>query len=71
MGPEGLIFFVGRDVTKQDLLERERQETAAARDAVEQVGDIGHWRAVAISSCNARRALRVSWNSIRRSPPWC
>jgi len=45
MGPEGLISFVGRDVTKQDLLERERQETAAARDAVEQVGDIGHWRA--------------------------
>lgn len=45
MGPEGLISFVGRDITKQDLLERERQETAAARDAVEQVGDIGHWRA--------------------------
>ena len=45
MGPEGLISFVGRDVTKQDLLERERQETVAARDAVEQVGDIGHWRA--------------------------
>lgn len=45
LGPEGLISFVGRDVTRQDLLERERQETAAARDAVEQVGDIGHWRA--------------------------
>jgi PAS domain S-box-containing protein len=41
----GLISFIGRDVTKQDLLERERQETAASRDAVEQVGDIGHWRA--------------------------
>jgi len=45
LGPEGLISFVGRDVTRQDLLERERQETSAARDAVEQVGDIGHWRA--------------------------
>jgi PAS domain S-box-containing protein len=41
----GLISFVGRDVTRQDVLERERQETATARDAVEQVGDIGHWRA--------------------------
>ncbi|MDP3737569.1 MAG: PAS domain S-box protein [Hyphomonadaceae bacterium] len=45
MGPSGLIAFVGRDVTRQDTLERERQETATARDAVEQVGDIGHWRA--------------------------
>ena len=45
MGPAGLISFVGRDVTRQDVLERERQETATARDAVEQVGDIGHWRA--------------------------
>jgi len=44
LGPEGLVSFVGRDVTRQDLLEREREETAAARDAVEQVGDIGHWR---------------------------
>ncbi len=41
----GFISFVGRDVTKQNLLERERLETAASRDAVEQVGDIGHWRA--------------------------
>lgn len=41
----GLISFVGRDVTRQDVLERERLETATARDAVEQVGDIGHWRA--------------------------
>jgi PAS domain S-box-containing protein len=41
----GLISFVGRDITKQNLLERERLETAASRDAVEQVGDIGHWRA--------------------------
>lgn len=40
----GLIAFIGRDVTRQDLLERERLETATARDAVEQVGDIGHWR---------------------------
>lgn len=40
----GFISFVGRDVTKQNLLARERQETAASRDAVEQVGDIGHWR---------------------------
>jgi PAS domain S-box-containing protein len=45
LGPEGLISFVGRDVTRQDSLERERLETATARDAVEQVGDIGHWRA--------------------------
>ncbi|HEV7689456.1 MAG TPA: PAS domain S-box protein, partial [Hyphomonadaceae bacterium] len=45
LGPEGLISFVGRDVTRQDTLERERLETATARDAVEQVGDIGHWRA--------------------------
>jgi len=45
LGPEGLIAFVGRDVTRQDTLERERAETATARDAVEQVGDIGHWRA--------------------------
>ncbi len=45
MGPQGLISFVGRDVTRQDTLERERLETATARDAVEQVGDIGHWRA--------------------------
>ena len=45
MGPSGLIAFVGRDVTRQDTLERERLETATARDAVEQVGDIGHWRA--------------------------
>jgi PAS domain S-box-containing protein len=40
----GFISFVGRDVTKQNLLARERGETAASRDAVEQVGDIGHWR---------------------------
>ncbi len=45
LGPHGLVSFVGRDVTRQDTLERERQETATARDAVEQVGDIGHWRA--------------------------
>jgi PAS domain S-box-containing protein len=45
MGPHGLISFIGRDVTRQDTLERERLETAMARDAVEQVGDIGHWRA--------------------------
>ncbi|HVY90553.1 MAG TPA: PAS domain-containing protein, partial [Hyphomonadaceae bacterium] len=45
MGPSGLLAFVGRDVTRQDTLERERVETATARDAVEQVGDIGHWRA--------------------------
>jgi PAS domain S-box-containing protein len=45
LGPNGLISFVGRDVTRQDTLERERLETATARDAVEQVGDIGHWRA--------------------------
>ncbi len=45
LGPEGLISFVGHDVTRQDTLERERLETATARDAVEQVGDIGHWRA--------------------------
>ena len=45
LGPHGLISFVGRDVTRQDTLERERMETATARDAVEQVGDIGHWRA--------------------------
>lgn len=45
LGPSGLISFVGRDVTRQDTLERERIETATARDAVEQVGDIGHWRA--------------------------
>jgi PAS domain S-box-containing protein len=45
LGPHGLISFVGRDVTRQDTLERERVETATARDAVEQVGDIGHWRA--------------------------
>ncbi len=45
MGPAGLISFIGRDVTRQDTLERERLETATARDAVEQVGDIGHWRA--------------------------
>src|SRR6185295_2722016 len=45
LGPQGLISFVGRDVTRQDTLERERLETATARDAVEQVGDIGHWRA--------------------------
>jgi PAS domain S-box-containing protein len=45
LGPHGLISFVGRDVTRQDVLERERMETATARDAVEQVGDIGHWRA--------------------------
>jgi PAS domain S-box-containing protein len=45
LGPAGLISFIGRDVTRQDTLERERQETATARDAVEQVGDIGHWRA--------------------------
>jgi len=44
LGPSGFISFVGRDVTKQNLLERERVETAASRDAVEQVGDIGHWR---------------------------
>jgi PAS domain S-box-containing protein len=41
----GLIAFVGRDVTRQDTLERERIETATARDAVEQIGNIGHWRA--------------------------
>ena len=40
----GFISFVGRDVTKQNLLARERGETSASRDAVEQVGDIGHWR---------------------------
>lgn len=45
LGPAGLISFVGRDVTREDTLERERLETATARDAVEQVGDIGHWRA--------------------------
>ena len=45
LGPAGLISFVGRDVTRADTLERERLETATARDAVEQVGDIGHWRA--------------------------
>jgi len=45
LGPAGLISFVGRDVTRQDTLERERVETATARDAVEQVGGIGHWRA--------------------------
>ena len=45
MGPAGLISFVGRDMTRQDTLERERLETATARDAVEQVGGIGHWRA--------------------------
>ncbi len=45
LGPAGLISFVGRDVTRQDTLERERLETATARDAVEQVGNIGHWRA--------------------------
>ncbi len=44
LGPAGFISFVGRDVTKQNQLERERVETAASRDAVEQVGDIGHWR---------------------------
>ncbi|MEP7210611.1 MAG: PAS domain-containing protein, partial [Alphaproteobacteria bacterium] len=41
----GLIGFVGRDVTREDTLERERLENATARDAVEQVGEIGHWRA--------------------------
>ncbi len=40
----GVISFVGRDVTRQDTLERERLETAAAREAIEQVGDVGHWR---------------------------
>ncbi len=45
LGSHGLISFVGHDVTHQDTLERERLETATARDAVEQVGDIGHWRA--------------------------
>jgi PAS domain S-box-containing protein len=45
IGQGDLISFVGRDVTRQDTLERERQETATARDAVEQIGDIGHWRA--------------------------
>ncbi len=45
LGPDGLIAFMGRDVTRQEVQERERQETASARDAVEQVGDIGHWRA--------------------------
>jgi PAS domain S-box-containing protein len=41
----GLIGFVGKDVTREDTLERERLENATARDAVEQVGEIGHWRA--------------------------
>lgn len=41
----GLIGFVGRDVTREDMLERERLENATARDAVEQIGEIGHWRA--------------------------
>lgn len=50
----GLISFVGRDVTDQDLLERERLETAASRDAVEQVGDIGHWR--------MGRDLKLHWS---------
>jgi PAS domain S-box-containing protein len=45
LGANGLIGFVGRDVTRQDTLERERIETATARDAVEQIGNIGHWRA--------------------------
>src|SRR5690606_5356451 len=31
LGPHGLISFVGRDVTRQDTLERERLETATAR----------------------------------------
>jgi PAS domain S-box-containing protein len=45
LGDAGLIGFVGRDVTREDTLERERLENATARDAVEQVGEIGHWRA--------------------------
>ena len=45
LGGAGLIGFVGRDVTREDTLERERLENATARDAVEQVGEIGHWRA--------------------------
>ncbi len=45
LGESGLIGFVGHDVTREDTLERERLETATARDAVEQVGEIGHWRA--------------------------
>ncbi|MBI1360729.1 MAG: PAS domain-containing protein [Alphaproteobacteria bacterium] len=45
LGESGFIGFVGHDVTREDTLERERLETATARDAVEQVGEIGHWRA--------------------------
>lgn len=41
---EGLIAFAGRDMSQRDTLNRERAEAASARDAVEQAGDIGHWR---------------------------
>jgi PAS domain S-box-containing protein len=44
LGEDGWISFVGRDVTQQDILERERKETTDARQALEQACDIGHWR---------------------------
>lgn len=44
LGPSDLVSFVGRDVTRAGMLERERLETAIVREAAEQVGDIGHWR---------------------------
>lgn len=44
VGEDGSISFVGRDVTQQDILERERKETTDARQALEQACEIGHWR---------------------------
>lgn len=42
--PGDLVAFTGRDVTHQEALERHRLETAATREAVEQISDIGHWQ---------------------------
>jgi len=44
LGEEGLISFVGRDVTQHEILERERKETTDGRQALEQACEIGHWR---------------------------
>ncbi|MEZ5936872.1 MAG: ATP-binding protein [Hyphomonadaceae bacterium] len=44
IGPDGLLAFVGLDVTEKDARERERIESNTDRDTLEQIGEIGHWR---------------------------
>jgi PAS domain S-box-containing protein len=43
LGPDGLIAFIGKDVTEVDHAQREKVRRDADRDALEAVAPVGHW----------------------------